>query len=488
MSDSDERPQHKRMRSSSESPALAAPIKREKEEDDEDEEKEDEAEDDYHEEDDDDDDDDDDDGDGDDDGEHEEEVKEDDDDGHGNNDKEEGEIEEGEEAPVEEKKPVVSPPAPKRRGRKPGSGAATPIAAAAAAARAKRGRTSTPVPSAKVHRGKQVKQQPQQPGSEHTTDRLNEEGDEYIVSQIDAEGEKKITEDGSLLGGRTYRMRTFRLPNHGEKYFMMATECAKELNYRDSYLLFNKNRSLYKLIATQSDKEALIEMSYLPYAYRSRQIALVTARSMFRQFGALCVVDGRRVRDDYFEQKARSEGFTEADFAIEKKIVHNTASVKDSREQESAPKPDLAPSFSEHHYLGSRADSAGQIVFGTRGAPNILDRPIEQIIRVFAKSTNAPLGPQDEPVRFNTALARGTRMDMTKRSSLHAISESAASALEFNAFLGQKRRLRNQSWHEFWLPKKAADEDAMEEVEPNTDVMDLRGEDLKTEIFNTHVY
>lgn len=34
---------------------------------------------------------------------------------------------------------------------------------------------------------------------------------------------------------------------------------------------------------------------------------------MFRQFGSRLIVDGRRVRDDYWEAKARRQGFTEAD-------------------------------------------------------------------------------------------------------------------------------------------------------------------------------
>jgi Chromatin remodelling complex Rsc7/Swp82 subunit len=118
--------------------------------------------------------------------------------------------------------------------------------------------------------------------------------------------------------GRQYRYRTFTVPGRGEKLFMLATECAQVLTYRDSYLLFNKNRSLYKIIATQKEKEDLIEQEILPFLYRSKQIAIVTARSMFRQFGGRVIVSGRRVRDDYWESKARKQGFTEDDPAGEK--------------------------------------------------------------------------------------------------------------------------------------------------------------------------
>jgi len=150
---------------------------------------------------------------------------------------------------------------------------------------------------------------------DNTTDQLGPEGDEYIPREYDEAGEKKVTADGQLLGGREYRVRTFFVPNRGAKLFMLGTECARELGYRDSYLLFNKNRSLYKIIATQHEKDHLIHEEILPLSYRSRQIAFVTARSIFRQFGSKVVLSGRRVRDDYWESKAKKQGFTEEDLA-----------------------------------------------------------------------------------------------------------------------------------------------------------------------------
>lgn len=154
---------------------------------------------------------------------------------------------------------------------------------------------------------------------DHTTDQLGPEGDEYLPREYDEAGEKKVTATGQLLDGRDYRCRTFFVPNRGDKLFMLATECARVLGYRDSYLLFNKNRSLYKIIATQAEKEDLIHQEILPFSYRSRQIAIVTARSMFRQFGSRVIVNGRRVRDDYWETKAKKQGFTEEDLAGEKR-------------------------------------------------------------------------------------------------------------------------------------------------------------------------
>ncbi|KAG5366505.1 Chromatin structure-remodeling complex subunit rsc7 [Yarrowia sp. B02] len=145
---------------------------------------------------------------------------------------------------------------------------------------------------------------------------LTPEGDEFVVSEFDPEGEKKIDLDGRPQGGREFRMNTFKLPGRGSKLFMMATECAKELNFRDSYLLFNKNKSLYKMIASQKDKEALIALGLLPYSFRSRVIGIITARSIYRQFGARAIVDGKRVLDDYWEGAAIDQGFTESDPVI----------------------------------------------------------------------------------------------------------------------------------------------------------------------------
>ena len=136
---------------------------------------------------------------------------------------------------------------------------------------------------------------------------------EHIPSEYDSSGEAKISPAGELLGGRLFLIRTFVLPHRSEKRLMLATECARVLRYRDSYLLFNKNQSLLKIIATQEDKDYLIQQEILPFSYRSRQIALVSARSIFRQFGARVVEGGRRVRDDYWEARAVKHGYTEED-------------------------------------------------------------------------------------------------------------------------------------------------------------------------------
>jgi hypothetical protein len=154
---------------------------------------------------------------------------------------------------------------------------------------------------------------------DHTADQLSQDGDEYTPREVDEAGEKKVEANGQLLGGREYKCRTFCIPNRGDKLFMLAAECARVFGYRDSYSLFLENKLLYKIIASQTEKGDLIRQEILPFPYRSRQVSIVTARSIFRQFGSRAVVDGRRVRDDYWEVKARKEGFTEEDRSGEKR-------------------------------------------------------------------------------------------------------------------------------------------------------------------------
>ena len=81
---------------------------------------------------------------------------------------------------------------------------------------------------------------------DHTTDLLDPDQIEYVPREYDDRGEAKVSPAGETQGGRQFKIRTFRIPR-SDKRFMLAIECAHVLRYRDSYSLFNKNRSLHKL-------------------------------------------------------------------------------------------------------------------------------------------------------------------------------------------------------------------------------------------------
>ena len=133
------------------------------------------------------------------------------------------------------------------------------------------------------------------------------ENDEARLPEEDPSGEQKVDETGHLKGGREYRCRTFTILNRGERLYMLSTEPARALGFRDSYLFFRNNPVLYKIIATDAEKADMIERELMPASYRGRTVGLVTARSVFKQYGAKIVVGGRRVIDDYWEQKARDD-------------------------------------------------------------------------------------------------------------------------------------------------------------------------------------
>lgn len=287
---------------------------------------------------------------------------------------------------------------------------------------------------------------------DHTTDQLNPTGDEYIPRETDEFGEKKVVANGQLLGNRQYRCRTFLVPNRGDKLFMLATECARVLGYRDSYLLFNKNRSLFKIIASQAEKDDLVQQEILPFSYRSRQIAIVTARSMFRQFGSRVIENGRRVRDDYWETKARKQGFTEADPAGEKRP--GAAKAREAAEAQnnvllSGPHTEIVYNNTPGPYPG--APQPHLVQAGMMGAPP-------------GSTTRMPaltVGPDlidNRPRDYGGIIKSGPRQeisgppyqDQSRPSPLTEIHSQAHHAAEFNRSVGQQRDMRGDYLQGIW--------------------------------------
>ncbi|KAG5913800.1 hypothetical protein E4U42_000874 [Claviceps africana] len=288
---------------------------------------------------------------------------------------------------------------------------------------------------------------------DHTTDQLNQAGDEYLPREFDEFGEKKVMANGQLLGNRTYRCRTFLVPNRGDKLFMLATECARVLGYRDSYLLFNKNRSLFKIIASQTEKDDLVQQEILPFSYRSRQIAIVTARSMFRQFGSRVIENGRRVRDDYWETKARKQGFTEADLAGDKR-PGAAAKAREAAEANNhflmtGPPAEIVYNDTPGPYPG--APPTHLVQAGMMGAPPV------NVSRMPGLTVGAELG-DTRPRDFSGIIKGGPRQeitgppyqDQTRPSPLTEIQAQAHHAADFNRSVGQQRDMRGDYLQGIW--------------------------------------
>jgi len=124
----------------------------------------------------------------------------------------------------------------------------------------------------------------------------------------DAEGETKVDKLGYLQGGREYRCRTFTVLGRGQRLYMLSTEPARCVGFRDSYLFFTKHKRLFKIIIDDDEKRDMIERELIPHSYKGRAIGIVTARSVFREFGAQIIVGGKRIIDDYEVTKAKVDG------------------------------------------------------------------------------------------------------------------------------------------------------------------------------------
>lgn len=132
----------------------------------------------------------------------------------------------------------------------------------------------------------------------------------------DLEGEEKVDKNGRLLDGREYRVRTFTILGRDDRLYMLSTEPARCIGFRDSYLFFQKHRNLYKIIIDDDEKRDLIERDLIPHSYKGRAIGVVTARSVFREFGARIVIGGKKVVDDYETRQARERGDVDDELAV----------------------------------------------------------------------------------------------------------------------------------------------------------------------------
>lgn len=144
---------------------------------------------------------------------------------------------------------------------------------------------------------------------------LKVENDEVVIENEDPKGKEKIDEYGNLQGDRKFVNKTFTVLGQGDRKYMISTEPARLVGFRDSYLLFKTHNKLFKKVCTNEEKMNLIERNIIPNSYKGRSVNLVTARSIFREFGAKILENGKKVIDDFWEQKARDNGDVEGEFA-----------------------------------------------------------------------------------------------------------------------------------------------------------------------------
>lgn len=144
---------------------------------------------------------------------------------------------------------------------------------------------------------------------------INVQNDEIVLDEEDPKGCEKVDALGHLQGDRKYRVKTFTLLGKGERLYMVSTEPARLVGFRDSYLLFKTHLTLFKKVCTHEEKMDLIDRHLIPTSYKGRSVNLVTARSIYREFGARMVVGGKKVIDDFWEQQAIDRGDVSGEYA-----------------------------------------------------------------------------------------------------------------------------------------------------------------------------
>lgn len=171
--------------------------------------------------------------------------------------------------------------------------------------------------------------------------------DDEVVMDEDPKAVEKVDEFGRLKGGRQYRINTFTVLGQGERLYMVSTEPARLVGFRDSYLLFKTHHNLFKKVCTDAEKMDLIERHIIPNSYKGRSVNLVTARSIFREFGARILKDGKKVVDDFWEQKAIDNGDVAGEYADPSELFKyslNAATAYSEANQPGSGTPPLAGS------------------------------------------------------------------------------------------------------------------------------------------------
>ena len=137
-----------------------------------------------------------------------------------------------------------------------------------------------------------------------------------VVTPDDPKGDKKVTELGELLGGRSYKVPTFKAPGRGDRLYMVSTDVARCVGYRDSYYLFQKHFDLFRATVSAADRVEMVNDGIIPSTFKARALYMVTARSIFKVFGSMVIENGKQVTDDYYEDKARANGAVEGAPAV----------------------------------------------------------------------------------------------------------------------------------------------------------------------------
>ncbi|KAJ1767091.1 hypothetical protein LPJ74_005555 [Coemansia sp. RSA 1843] len=160
---------------------------------------------------------------------------------------------------------------------------------------------------------------------------VNDEDSDEEEAEKDAAGETKIDANGYLQGGREFICPIFRSPfrTNQLRQYVLTMDCCRYMGSRDSYMLFKQHPRMRRVETTQEERDLLAQKRMIPKVTRFRPIALVTARTAFREFGARLVKNGRYIVDDYWEAKCRKEkAFPEGTIIADMNVYHSVEAAR----------------------------------------------------------------------------------------------------------------------------------------------------------------
>ncbi|KAJ3082989.1 PHD finger protein 10, partial [Quaeritorhiza haematococci] len=268
--------------------------------------------------------------------------------------------------------------------------------------------------------------QPEEEASTVDGDELGEDPEK----SWDPKGEEKISKDGWLQGGRQYKCRTFILPRHQSKQYMLTMDVSKILGFRDSYIFFMRNPNFNRIYANDQDREYLIKSGMVPGQLKNRNVSLVTARSIFRAFGHKIIRRGRPVRDDYWVGDRKEEDYPYDEYAASDEENMPTYPYPLQAEDQLAMLRDYAPNAGAGYGQSITMFPMMQRSLSSGGGGYY--RPEQQnITPFFTRTPSAPLDPKDVG---SYPLANY----LSKRDS--AMWRCASSAAVYNSRLRADRR------------------------------------------------
>ncbi|KAL6949308.1 hypothetical protein ACO0OE_001391 [Hanseniaspora uvarum] len=131
--------------------------------------------------------------------------------------------------------------------------------------------------------------------------------DDEFELPVDPEGELKVDLNGNLKNSKTYKFKTFTIdtrPNK-DKLYVLAADVAKVFDYKRAAVLFlNHKLTLYKSYLTEDEKKYLLDNSTVldnvTPMNLTKSILVITAKSLFKEFGHKTINNGKPIEDDYY--------------------------------------------------------------------------------------------------------------------------------------------------------------------------------------------